>query len=113
MRMQAADYEQIQQVLTQGLFDCVAYQGYGDVIAKQDWHRVGATATIGLKDARLALEAAEKFQMPLPSAAVWHDHLLAACARGWAALDWSVMAREQFRRSGLELVLGQNPTAAV
>jgi len=102
VRRYGVDPELFQQVLTQGLFDCVAYQGYGDVIAKQDWHRVGATATIGLKDARLALEAAEKFQMTLPSAAVWHDHLLAACARGWAALDWSVMAREQFRRSGLE-----------
>jgi 3-hydroxyisobutyrate dehydrogenase-like beta-hydroxyacid dehydrogenase len=96
------DPERFQEVLTQGLFNCVAYQSYGDVIAKQDWGRVGATASIGLKDARLALEAAEKFQIPLPSGTVWHEHLQAACARGEAALDWSVMAREQFRRSGLE-----------
>ena len=63
---------------------------------------MGATASIGLKDARLALEAADRVQIPLPSANVWREHLQAACDRGEAALDWSVMAREQFRRSGLE-----------
>jgi 3-hydroxyisobutyrate dehydrogenase-like beta-hydroxyacid dehydrogenase len=101
-RRYGVDPELLQAILTQGLFNCIAYQGYGDVIAKQDWHRVGATASIGLKDARLALEAADRFQMPLPSAHVWREHLQAACDRGEAALDWSVMAREQFRRSGLE-----------
>jgi 3-hydroxyisobutyrate dehydrogenase-like beta-hydroxyacid dehydrogenase len=89
-------------VLTKGLFNCVAYQSYGDVIAKQDWGRVGATATIGLKDAQLALEAARNVNIPLPSVNVWHDHLLTACGRGEASLDWAVMAREQFRSSGLE-----------
>ena len=90
------------EVLSQGLFNCVAYQSYGDVIAKQDWGRIGATATIGLKDAQLAFEAAEKVHVPLPSGNVWRDHLLSACGRGEAALDWAVMAREQFRSSGLE-----------
>jgi 3-hydroxyisobutyrate dehydrogenase-like beta-hydroxyacid dehydrogenase len=89
-------------VLTKGLFNCIAYQAYGDVIAKEDWSRVGATAAIGLKDAQLALEAAEKVRVPLPSGNVWHNHLLSACGRGEEALDWAVMAREQFRRSGLE-----------
>jgi 3-hydroxyisobutyrate dehydrogenase-like beta-hydroxyacid dehydrogenase len=89
-------------VLSQGLFNCIAYQSYGDVIARQDWGRVGATATIGLKDAQLAFEAAEKVNVPLPSGNVWRDHLLTACGRGEGALDWAVMAREQFRNSGLE-----------
>ena len=102
VRRYGVDPGLFQQVLTQGLFNCIAYQGYGDVIAKQDWERVGATASIGLKDARLALEAADRVQIPLPSAHVWREHLQAACDRGEAALDWSVMAREQFRRSGLE-----------
>jgi 3-hydroxyisobutyrate dehydrogenase-like beta-hydroxyacid dehydrogenase len=102
VRGYGVDPERFQDVLAQGLFNCIAYQTYGDVIAKQDWGRVGATAAIGLKDARLALEAADKFQIPLPSGTVWQEHLLAACDRGEGALDWSVMAREQFRRSGLE-----------
>jgi 3-hydroxyisobutyrate dehydrogenase-like beta-hydroxyacid dehydrogenase len=90
------------EILTQGLFKCIAYESYGDVIAKQDWGRVGATATIGLKDAQLALDAASRVRVPLPSGNVWHDHLLSAVGRGEEALDWAVMAREQFRRSGLE-----------
>ena len=90
------------EVLSQGLFNCIAYQGYGDVIAREDWGRVGATASIGLKDAHLAFEAAEKVNVPLPSGNVWRDHLLSACGRGEAALDWSVMARTQFRNSGLD-----------
>lgn len=102
VRRYGVDAELFYEVLTKGLFNCVAYQSYGDVIAKQDWGRVGATATIGLKDAQLALEAAAKVQVPLPSGNVWHDHLLTACGRGEAALDWAVMAREQFRSSGLE-----------
>ena len=89
-------------VLSQGLFDCIAYRSYGDVIARQDWGRIGATATIGLKDAALAFEAAAKVGVPLPSGSVWRDHLLTACGRGESALDWAVMAREQFRSSGLE-----------
>jgi 3-hydroxyisobutyrate dehydrogenase-like beta-hydroxyacid dehydrogenase len=102
VRRYGVDPELFREVLTQGLFNCTAYQVYGDVIAKQDWGRVGAAAAIGLKDARLALQAGEQVRVPLPSAHVWHDHLMSACARGEAALDWSVMAREQFRRSGLE-----------
>jgi 3-hydroxyisobutyrate dehydrogenase-like beta-hydroxyacid dehydrogenase len=90
------------EILTKGLFKCIAYESYGDVIAKQDWGRVGATATIGLKDAQLALDAAARVRVPLPSGNVWHNHLLSAVGRGEDALDWAVMAREQFRRSGLE-----------
>lgn len=90
------------QVLVGGLFDCTAYRSYGDLIAQADWARVGASAVIGLKDAALALEAAAAVATPLPSVKVWQRHLQAAVARGEAHLDWSVMAREQFRASGLE-----------
>lgn len=90
------------QVLVGGLFNSTAYQAYGDLIAKQDWGRIGATATIGLKDANLALDAAQAVKVPLPSGEIWKSRLEAAIARGEANLDWSVMAREQFRVSGLE-----------
>lgn len=102
VRKYGVDPQLFFDVMTSGLFDCVAYRAYGDVIAKQDWGRVGATATIGLKDAALAFEAADRAVVPLPSGAVWRDHLLSACDRGEGGLDWSVMARQQFRESGLE-----------
>ena len=101
-RKYGADPALFYAIMTQGLFDCVAYRAYGDVIAQEDWGRVGAAATIGLKDADLALEAASRMSISLPSLSAWRDHLTAAIERGEAGLDWAVMAREQFRQSGLE-----------
>jgi 3-hydroxyisobutyrate dehydrogenase-like beta-hydroxyacid dehydrogenase len=90
------------QVLVGGLFNSTAYHAYGDLIAREDWGRVGASAVIGLKDADLALDAAQSVGVPLPSVLIWKAALESAIARGDAHLDWSVMAREQFRASGLE-----------
>jgi len=90
------------QVLVGGLFNSTAYSAYGDLIAKEDWSRIGATAIIGLKDAELTLEAANAVSVQLPTVTIWKAHLEKAIARGEENLDWSVMAREQFRESGLE-----------
>ena len=101
VRRYGVDPQVFYRVLVEGLFDCTAYRGYGDIIAKMDWGRIGATAVIGLKDAVLSRQAADKVHMTLPSLAAWQTHLEHAIARGEAHLDWSVMAREQFRESGL------------
>jgi 3-hydroxyisobutyrate dehydrogenase-like beta-hydroxyacid dehydrogenase len=89
-------------VMLQGLFGAPAYEVYGRMIAEENWDGYGATAVIGLKDADLALEAAEVADMPLPSTHVWRDHLIKAIERGEGNLDWAVMAREQARESGLD-----------
>jgi 3-hydroxyisobutyrate dehydrogenase-like beta-hydroxyacid dehydrogenase len=88
-------------VMTQGLFSAPAYEVYGQMIVDKKWESGGATATIGLKDADLALEAAEAADMPLPSTHIWRQHLLQAIEHGEGGLDWAVMAREQARQSGL------------
>jgi 3-hydroxyisobutyrate dehydrogenase-like beta-hydroxyacid dehydrogenase len=90
------------EVMTQGLFAAPAYAVYGKMIVDKNWESHGATATIGLKDADLALEAASVADVPLPSTKIWRDYLLSAIDRGEGALDWAVMAREQARASGLE-----------
>jgi 3-hydroxyisobutyrate dehydrogenase-like beta-hydroxyacid dehydrogenase len=102
VRKYGVDPQVFYRVLVEGLFDCTAYRAYADIIAKMDWGRIGATAVIGLKDAVLSRQAADKVHMTLPSLAAWQTHLEHAIARGEAHLDWSVMAREQFRESGLE-----------
>ena len=88
--------------LIKGLFNCTAYDVYGKIIVNEAYDNVGASATIGLKDADLALEAAEVANMPLPSANIFRDRLLGAIAHGESNLDWAVMAKEQARASGLE-----------
>jgi 3-hydroxyisobutyrate dehydrogenase-like beta-hydroxyacid dehydrogenase len=89
-------------VLTDGIFSAPAYKVYGRIICEQAYDRVGVTATIGLKDANLALAAGEAVGVPLPSANVWRDRLISAIAHGDGARDWAVMARQQARESGIE-----------
>jgi 3-hydroxyisobutyrate dehydrogenase-like beta-hydroxyacid dehydrogenase len=90
------------EVMTQGLFSAPAYEVYGKFIVDKNWDSHGATAVIGLKDADLALEAAQAADMPLPSTHIWRDYLQSAVDRGEGHLDWAVMALEQARASGLE-----------
>lgn len=94
--------EQFLDVMLNGLFGAPAYEVYGKMIVDRAWEGHGATAVIGLKDANLALEAAETANIPLPSTHIWRDHLIKAIERGEGHLDWAVMAKEQARASGLE-----------
>jgi 3-hydroxyisobutyrate dehydrogenase-like beta-hydroxyacid dehydrogenase len=94
--------EQFLDIMLKGLFGAPAYEVYGKMIVDGAWEGHGATAVIGLKDADLALEAAEAAGMPLPSTHIWRNYLLKAIERGEGHLDWAVMAREQARASGLE-----------
>ena len=93
---------QFLDVMLQGLFGAPAYEVYGQMIVNKTWETGGATAVIGLKDADLALEAAETADMPLPSAHIWRDYLATAVDRGEGHLDWAVMALQQARAAGLE-----------
>ena len=102
IRKYGVDPEVFYDVMTDGLFAATAYKVYGDIIAKEDYDRVGITAVLGLKDANLALAAGEAASVPLPSANVWRDRLLGAIARGDGDKDWSVMARDQARASGID-----------
>ncbi len=88
-------------VMTDALFSAPAYKVYGKIIADEAYEKVGQMATLGLKDANLALAAAEAVGVPLPSGNVWRDRLISAIAHGDGDCDWAVMAREQARASGL------------
>lgn len=91
----------LHQVLTEGLFAAPVYKVYGEIIVNEAYDNVGTTTLIGLKDANLALAAADAAQMPLPSANVLRDRLLGAIAHGDGQRDWAVVALEQARASGL------------
>jgi 3-hydroxyisobutyrate dehydrogenase-like beta-hydroxyacid dehydrogenase len=102
VRKYGVDPEVFYDVMTDGLFAAPAYKVYGDIIAKEDYGRVGITAVLGLKDANLALAAGEAASVPLPSANVWRDRLIGAIARGDGDKDWAVMALDQARASGID-----------
>ena len=90
------------EILTEGLFSGLAHKTYGKIIAdKAYFGEPGFSATTGLKDVMLALTAGHDKAVPLPSANICRDRLLSAIARGDGRLDWTVMALEQDRASGL------------
>jgi 3-hydroxyisobutyrate dehydrogenase-like beta-hydroxyacid dehydrogenase len=89
------------RVLTEGLFNCSAYKTYGQFIADERYLPAGQRAVNGLKDANLALAAGEAAGVPLPSGNVWRDRLVGAVAHGEGEHDWTVMAHDQARASGL------------
>jgi len=89
-------------ILTDGLFGSPAYKIYGKIIAEKTYlSNPGFAATTGLKDVNLALNAGEMVGVPLPAAAVCRNLLVSAIARGHGHGDWSVMADEIARASGM------------
>ena len=56
---------------------------------------------LGMKDNRLALEAAEAASVPMPIASLVRDRMLAATAQGMGEADWAAIARISFREAGL------------
>jgi 3-hydroxyisobutyrate dehydrogenase-like beta-hydroxyacid dehydrogenase len=88
-------------ILTSTLFAAPAYQVYGRLIAEQRYEPASFTLKLGLKDVRLALQAAEAVHVALPIGSILRDHFLEGIATGEAERDWAVLARLSLRRAGL------------
>ena len=92
----------LHDVMTEGLFSAPAYKVYGRIMADEAYDNVGFTTRLALKDMSLVLAAGDMARVPLPSASLLRDRLLAAIAHGDADRDWAVLAREQARSAGFE-----------
>lgn len=84
-----------------GLFQSPVYANYGRQIAEGRHEPALFKATLGLKDVRLALAAADELGVPMPLAGLAHDGLLSAVAQGRGDADWSVLAQIIQERAGL------------
>jgi len=73
------------------LFGSRSYQVYSTLITEGE-HTPGFKATLGLKDLRLAQEAAVKLAAPLPMLAAVNEQMRRAVDAGGADRDWSIMA---------------------
>lgn len=74
------------------LFGGAVYAGYGAMIAEQDYVEENFPVPMGLKDAHLIVDAAERIGLPMPVAHLALQHLLAAQASGRAGESWAVLA---------------------
>lgn len=87
-------------MLTSTLFNAPAYKGYGAMIAQDNYSPAGFTMKLGLKDVRLAQQAAESRHVPMGFAGVLRDNYLDALAHGDESLDWAALANVTARRAG-------------
>jgi 3-hydroxyisobutyrate dehydrogenase-like beta-hydroxyacid dehydrogenase len=89
------------EVLTGSLFDVPLYRNYGAMLAQQRFVPAGFAAPLGLKDMRLAAQAADSLRVPMPLLSVLRDHLLQTIAVEGEDIDWSGIGRSIARNAGL------------
>jgi 3-hydroxyisobutyrate dehydrogenase-like beta-hydroxyacid dehydrogenase len=82
------DRLQVAEFFGSTLFNAPIYHNYGKLIANKQYEPIGFKATLGYKDARLAIKLAQQSQTPMPAATLAHDRLLSAVAKGWGDRDW-------------------------
>jgi 3-hydroxyisobutyrate dehydrogenase-like beta-hydroxyacid dehydrogenase len=88
--------------LTNSLFSAPIFKTYGGLIATEKFEPAGFKLRLGLKDIRLALQAADSAEVPLPIASLLHDHGLAAIAHGLGEKDWSSLSKIAMLHAGLK-----------
>jgi 3-hydroxyisobutyrate dehydrogenase-like beta-hydroxyacid dehydrogenase len=94
------DRAQYIDVLTSTLFGAPVYKTYGALIAEERYHPAGFKAELGHKDVRLALNAAQQLEAPMPLASLLADRFLTLMAAGGGGLDWSALALVAKRDAG-------------
>jgi len=90
------------------LFQSPVYENYCRIIAEERFEPAGFKMTLGLKDVRLVLAAADTAGMPMPFASVIHDQLMTGVARGLGEIDWSAVARVVAENAGLKSDAGHS-----
>lgn len=93
--------QKVLEVLTGTLFGAPVYQTYGQRIIAEEFSPAGFRMPLGLKDVRLALQAAEAVNAPMPIANLVRDRFLTAIAQGHQDLDWSAIALIAAHAAGL------------
>ncbi len=88
------------ELITGSIFPGPVYQGYGGLIAQQHYLPAGFKASLGLKDLRLALAAAEAVSVPLPVGSAVRDSLIDAVAHQEGEMDLAVLGQVAARRAG-------------
>jgi 3-hydroxyisobutyrate dehydrogenase-like beta-hydroxyacid dehydrogenase len=95
------DQAQYLEILTSTLFNAPVYKTYGALIVEGKFEPAAFAASLGYKDIRLALAAAEELRVPLPLASLLRDRFLTLLAQGGGALDWSAIGQLAAKDSGL------------
>jgi 3-hydroxyisobutyrate dehydrogenase-like beta-hydroxyacid dehydrogenase len=101
IRKSGIDPHRYLEILTSTLFSAPVYKTYGALIADEKYEPAGFKMSLGLKDIRLALAAAEAQAVPMPVASLVHDHFVSGIAQGQGDSDWAALARLAAKNAGL------------
>lgn len=96
----AVDKTDFIDLITSTLFAAPVYKGYGQAIASGTFEPAGFKLALGLKDVRLAQDAAERVNVPLAIAGTLRDAHVESLAHDEGHLDWAALARTAARRAG-------------
>lgn len=96
------DQREYLDFLTSTLFNAPVYKTYGTLAVEKKFQPAGFLAPLGLKDVRLALQAAESLRVSLPLADLVRNRFLTLLAHGGEALDWSAISQIPAREAGLK-----------
>lgn len=94
------DRRQYLNFLTSTLFDVPAYKTYGGQIVEGTFEPAAFLASLGHKDIRLTLAAAEDLRVPMPFASLLRDRFLTLLAHGGGNLDWSAIGQLAAKDAG-------------
>jgi 3-hydroxyisobutyrate dehydrogenase-like beta-hydroxyacid dehydrogenase len=86
-------------VVVSSIFDVPIYRIYAGLIGERRFEPPGFDMRLGLKDAKLALDAGEEVNVPLPFASVLRDNYLDGLAHGGENKDWSAVSLVAARRA--------------
>lgn len=101
LRKSGIDPRQYLDIVNGGLFESPVYETYGNIIAARRFEPPGFKMTLGLKDVRLLLAAAESASVPMPLASVVRDQFLSGIAQGRADSDWAGVSEVAAQNAGL------------
>jgi 3-hydroxyisobutyrate dehydrogenase-like beta-hydroxyacid dehydrogenase len=101
VRKAGIDPKQFLEITAGALFQSPVYENYGKIMAEGRFAPAGFKMTLGFKDVRLVLAAAEELNVPMPLAGMVHDRIMSAIARGRTEVDWSAIAELAAESAGL------------
>lgn len=89
-------------LISNSIFPGPVYGGYGALMAADSYEPAGFAAQLGLKDTRLAQDAARSKKVALPTAAVVEQSLADAVDRGWGGRDLATLGAVARGRAAAE-----------
>ena len=94
------------ELLTETIFNCLIYKGYGQRVAMRDhapYEDAHFALSLGRKDMALVRETASRTDVAMPIASLLVDRFATAAAKGREELDWSAFGMAASEDSGVDV----------